>query len=43
MCKVEFFKIGKPDVTFIREMRVERLLQKGFDHIKLGASGFFAW
>ena len=22
MCRVEFFKIGKRDVTFIREMRV---------------------
>ena len=24
MCRVEFFKISKRDVTFIREMRVER-------------------
>ena len=25
MCRVEFFKIGKRDVTFIREMRVCKL------------------
>ena len=27
MCRVEFFKIGKRDVTFIREMRVFILMQ----------------
>ena len=26
MCRVEFFKIGKRDVTFIREMRVHNTL-----------------
>ena len=28
LCRVEFYKIGKRDVTFIREMRVP---SKGFD------------
>ena len=28
MCRVEFFKIGKRDVTFIKEMRVSKQTYK---------------
>ena len=28
MCRVEFFKIGNRDVTFIREMRVSKSNQR---------------